>query len=276
MFTKGVTLGRSPYRVGSKPPARRAWWMSAVGAAGAVALHVIVFSAIALGSTGNLDPRRPQSRLEGTPDSGAHGARDQVVVLIGPIALSSDTGIADSATAWKPISARSLVAPGPVRQFSAEVDMPEFHGAEEQPSSTGTSSGAIDGAERTMLYRRYVNQISARIERAWIHPTVAPGGSNIWSATANESKGQPFRCRVEISQAEDGDVLEVTLLTCDSSPAWQQSLVNAIDAASPLPAPSNQAVFSGHLVISFASSTSSAPSAMRPAPDEISRQKREE
>jgi hypothetical protein len=50
-----------------------------------------------------------------------------------------------------------------------------------------------------------------------------------------------------------GEVLEVTLLECDSSPEWQQSLVNAIDAASPLPAPPNQSVFARSLVLNFTS-----------------------
>jgi hypothetical protein len=76
------------------------------------------------------------------------------------------------------------------------------------------------------------------VERAWMRPR---------SVTAAGS----FSCRVQITQDKHGNVQEVTLEKCTDDPRWQVSLVRAITAASPLPAPPDPAVFSSLLTIEF-------------------------
>ena len=89
----------------------------------------------------------------------------------------------------------------------------------------------------------YESQVRARIERAWVPPSqLAPDPE--------------FSCLVQILQQRDGRVREVALVLtqCNGSPDWQQSLVNAIQAASPLPAPPNPGVFVDRFALMFHSS----------------------
>jgi hypothetical protein len=88
------------------------------------------------------------------------------------------------------------------------------------------------------LYGRYMGQIHARIDRAWLRP--------------REAIGAPmFRCKVELWQRRDGSVRSITLQRCNGTMQWQQSLVQGISAASPLPAPPNPAVFAHQLELHF-------------------------
>jgi len=89
---------------------------------------------------------------------------------------------------------------------------------------------------------RYVNQINARIERAWRRPR-------------DPIDSDRFRCRARITQEPTGKVKEIELDNCNGDAAWQVSLVRAIQSASPLPAPPDPKVFSRRLVLSFRSQT---------------------
>ena len=95
-----------------------------------------------------------------------------------------------------------------------------------------------DGGGHAMMFGRYVGQISARVERAWVRPRVALASG-------------AFECRVEITQDRLGNVQEVILKRCTDQPQWQISLVKAIQQASPLPAPPEPAVFSNLLTMEF-------------------------
>lgn len=87
-------------------------------------------------------------------------------------------------------------------------------------------------------YGRYLSQIRARIDRAWERPRSAIGAPL-------------FQCQAEVDQDGTGEVQQVTLLDCNGGAAWKLSLVNAIQAASPLPPPSDRAVFVHHLLLEF-------------------------
>jgi hypothetical protein len=89
-----------------------------------------------------------------------------------------------------------------------------------------------------MMFGRYVGQISARVQRAWLRPRTPMGASS-------------FACRVQILQDRVGNVQEVTLQQCNGDLHWQASLVQAIQSASPLPAPPDPAVFSNLLTMEF-------------------------
>lgn len=84
----------------------------------------------------------------------------------------------------------------------------------------------------------YESQIRARIERAWTLPELPEGG---------------FSCHAQVRLRVDGKIEEVALdLTqCEGTPAMQQSLVNAIFLASPLPAPPHPSVFVDRFAMVF-------------------------
>jgi hypothetical protein len=88
------------------------------------------------------------------------------------------------------------------------------------------------------MYGRYVGQIRARIDRAWQRPRTAIGAPI-------------FQCEVQVDQDSRGRVNEVTLLDCNGDTRWQLSLVHAIEAASPFPAPPNPAVFAHRVDLAF-------------------------
>jgi hypothetical protein len=105
--------------------------------------------------------------------------------------------------------------------------------AEKKPSNPN-----IDAAGSSALAGRYLGQIDARIERAWLKPrTPLDSGA--------------FRCEVRVEQDTAGNVLEIELEQCGNDGRWQQSLVRAIQSASPLPAPPVPGVFRKSLHLSF-------------------------
>jgi hypothetical protein len=94
--------------------------------------------------------------------------------------------------------------------------------------------------EHVLMFGRYVGQIDARIQRAWLRPrTSIVSGS--------------FFCRVRIAQERSGHVQEIEILKCNDDPSWQLSLVHAIQSASPLPAPPDPGVFRPMLTLEFSS-----------------------
>jgi len=95
-----------------------------------------------------------------------------------------------------------------------------------------------DAAGSSALAGRYLGQIDARIERAWLRPRTP-------------LKSGVFHCEVQVEQDETGRVLQVEMQRCDAEPRWQQTLASAIQSASPLPAPPDPSVFRKSLHLSF-------------------------
>jgi TonB C terminal len=106
----------------------------------------------------------------------------------------------------------------------------EASDAANSPADGQSGYGALEG--------RYLGQIRARIDRAWQRPRSAIGAPI-------------FQCQVQVDQDRFGRVQQVTLLECNGGAPWQLSLVHAIEAASPLPAPSDPAVFVHHVLLTF-------------------------
>jgi hypothetical protein len=106
----------------------------------------------------------------------------------------------------------------------------------EEPSDDSRTPGEQPGDSQ--LYGMYVGQIDARIERAWQRPRTPIGA-------------REFNCRVKIDQDADGSVERVTLQACNGDERWQESLIQAIESASPLPAPPDPKVFARSLDLSF-------------------------
>ena len=185
-------------------------------------------------------------------DAGVDDEAVTAIIFVDPATLPKDERIGIARSILKPLTRNQLLKLHFIRLSTHLSRL----GGDAGSASRATSTMSMDGAERAMLFGRYVNQINARIERAWMRPHVKPGGPNLWAPAFNQAGSATavrFRCRVQIKQSGSGRVLEVTLLDCNSNPEWQQSLVNAIEAASPLPAPPNPAVFARSLVLNFTS-----------------------
>jgi hypothetical protein len=107
---------------------------------------------------------------------------------------------------------------------------PEPDASKHEDLETHSSPAEISG--------RYVGQIQARIERAWLRPRTAIGAPI-------------FQCQVQIDQDGTGQVGDVTLLRCNGDARWQVSLVHAIEAASPLPPAPAATVLPRHVLLEF-------------------------
>ena len=99
--------------------------------------------------------------------------------------------------------------------------------AEEEQRSAAVDSGQL---------AQYVAQIQARIQRAWIRPPSAREG---------------LRCIVNVTQVPGGEVVGVKIGECNGDEVVRQSIEAAVYRASPLPEPSDPALFERNLKLEF-------------------------
>lgn len=153
-------------------------------------------------------------------------------------------GASDTALQWV-----SLGDPSPATTPASSLSSPPLTAVPLTAtlSPQGPITSFIDGSEAqhspidpgfAALQGRYVGQIQARIDRAWLRPRTTIGAPI-------------FRCSVQVDQSRQGAVTAVALLQCNGDAQWQLSLVHAIEEASPLPAPPTQAAFAHHVLLQF-------------------------
>lgn len=99
--------------------------------------------------------------------------------------------------------------------------------AEEERRTAAVESG---------LLAQYVAQIQARVQRAWIRPPTARAGLN---------------CIVYVTQVPGGEVVGVRVGECNGDEYVRQSIEAAVYRASPLPEPSDPALFERNLRLEF-------------------------
>jgi hypothetical protein len=202
----------------------------------AIALHLVLIMSAALGSAARRHPRQPDSPALAAEIGESGGEFVSTLILIDPSQISSTPRDSFGAHGVAPREL-TLQVIGSIRVTPVQLSLPEEATTEESP----TVQAFGDGKDRALLFGRYMNQISARIDRAWIRPRT------------DAIDAEDFQCRVRILQDSRGKVQEVEILECGQNPQWQQSLVSAIERASPLPAPPHPAVFVNALVLGFRS-----------------------
>jgi colicin import membrane protein len=106
------------------------------------------------------------------------------------------------------------------RQFEAEL-------ADEQRRLDAMSAGELDS---------YIFAIQRRIQQAWVPPASAIPG---------------LKCVVQVRQVPGGQVVGVTITSCNGDAAVQRSIEAAVYRASPLPEPDNPTLFDRNLRIVF-------------------------
>jgi colicin import membrane protein len=84
--------------------------------------------------------------------------------------------------------------------------------------------------------QQYIAQIATRIERAWNRPQGATPGT---------------QCEVRVTQIATGVVTAVQVVRCNRDETVRQSIEDAVYRASPLPLPSDPALFDRNLAITF-------------------------
>lgn len=165
---------------------------------------------------------------------------------------------ASEAMSLEELASRGVaLASDPIRVVSPDP-VPAFDMTEATDENADAPVTAGDPAVRSQLFGRYTGQINSRIDRAWLRPrtpvSMEDAAASLPGVMVNGSVMQvdgDFRCAVKITQDRRGYVREVELVSCNGTHAWRQSLINAIQQASPLPAPPSPTVFTNVITLTF-------------------------
>jgi colicin import membrane protein len=95
----------------------------------------------------------------------------------------------------------------------------------------------LNAVQSSPAKAEYLSLITARINRAWIRPPSARSG---------------VKCSVHITQIPGGDITHVVVAGCNGDESVRQSVETAAYRASPLPAPSDPALFDPNIDVTFA------------------------
>lgn len=100
--------------------------------------------------------------------------------------------------------------------------------------------GALN-ARRASLLQQYETLIIQKIENNWVQPPNTPDN---------------LKCQISVEQVPGGTVVNAQVGNCNGGDAVRQSIVTAVYRASPLPSPSDPALFQRNLSIIFCPSCS--------------------
>ena len=206
-----------------------------MGGLASVLLHALLFAPVLMGTTAHKTPLpRRQDAISTVVGSSEESAMTVIIIE------ESDPGAKAGATTAELASLLSaesaILAPVPVPDLGPPPALVQSDDSSDEQHPTNTAGESDPG--RALLLGRYVGQITARIQRAWIRPRT-PIASDL------------FACRVRIVQDRSGNVMEIERARCNGDVRWQTSLVAAIQSASPLPAPPDPDVFSKTLTLEF-------------------------
>ena len=201
------------------------------GMVATVLLHGLLFTPLVWGGhhSHRIDPN----------DEGASASRQDVQAMASTLIVFQEDAMAIHTSSDSEERDSRFILPTPHILPIARPRLPEpmLNWLDESDEQIASEADG-DQSGHSLMFGRYMGQISARVERAWLRPRIVP-------------KEGSFACRVQIQQDRRGMVLEVTLERCSEDLQWQASLVKAIEGAAPLPAPPDAAVFSNLLTLEF-------------------------
>jgi hypothetical protein len=214
-----------------------------IGIVGTLLLHALVIQSVPFGS------RDPKPKTSETPESAdtlrkSTADSDGLVLINLPASAKANQDDTQNLISSLPDLSKMKV------KSPIAIDTPVLLGLEslalsEDQAPSAMADGA-DGAEKARLLGIYTGQIQARIARVWRRPRTQV---NEEKSTVDASES--FQCEAQIVQDARGNVQEVMLPRCNGSRAWRNSLVLAIQHASPLPAPPSEKVFSTSITLNF-------------------------
>jgi hypothetical protein len=163
--------------------------------------------------------RHTPDAVGGLAAQGGSGREDSAMTVLFVTALAPDGLLQSDAPMVAPPVLRPVAVSINAALIAPRVD------ADETPDPQSAQDGNTEGdndSDTARTYGRYVQQVQARIEQAWLRPRMSIGDA-------------AFRCRARIQQNRDGTIHEIMLEDCNGPSAWQRSLAGAIETASPLP-----------------------------------------
>jgi hypothetical protein len=236
-----------PPVVPKKRAPRRFLSPTLIGMLGTFLLHTMVIQSLPLGNRGpKAKPPEAQLTADAASKFKADPTESLVLITLPDAAHSREAAIQNVISALGDLSKMKI-------KSSVIVDPPAFLNlemlalSEDQASDSRAEGG--NAAEQARLSGIYTGQIQARIARVWRRPR-SPVKEDSASQNANDV-GESFQCDAQIVQDAKGNVQEILLPRCNGSPAWRNSLVLAIQHASPLPAPPSAGVFSQSITLNF-------------------------
>jgi hypothetical protein len=215
-----------------------------IGIFGTLLLHALIIQSLPFGSRGP-KPKPPETLESANALSKSTTDADTLVLISLPATANGSQATSESTLSSLPDLKKIKI------NLPIKVDLPEFLSLESLPLSEALASNPSarggDGAELAQMFGIYTGQIQARIDRVWRRPRTPVSDA---SARIGQSEDS-FQCEAQIVQDIRGNVQEILLPRCNGSPAWQRSLVVAIQQASPLPAPPDPKVFMHSIVVRF-------------------------
>lgn len=122
------------------------------------------------------------------------------------------------------------------RERLARVEADKARAREAELNAQLAAEERLAAARASGQMAQYISQITAKIERNWIRPPGATAG---------------LQCEVRVTQGPGGIVITVRVERCNGDEAVRQSIEAAVYRASPLPQPSEAALFERNLVVTF-------------------------
>lgn len=234
----------SPLPVIPKPRRRRRFLPpTLIGILGTLLLHAMLIQSVSFGSRGP-KPKPPETQESGTALSKSTTAPDGLVLISLPTTTNANLAATLNLASSLPDFSKTKIKPQIAIDLPASLALETLALSEEQaPQAT---ADAVNGAELARLFGIYTGQIQARIDRVWRRPRTP-----VSEEAASGEAGESFQCEAQIVQDSRGNVQEILLPRCNGSPAWQRSLVLAIQQASPLPAPPSAKVFAQSISLEF-------------------------
>ena len=211
------------------------WPSRAVGVLATVALHLLISAPLVLGYAAHRNkPKTPDGM--GSAAYQSRGEQVEAMILLDLSALYAS----EQDDLEKPeIDAEGILLEDLTLQLVSQSLHPPAELTIDEADLADTSNVAAgDPAGSAALFGRYMGQVAARIERAWMRPRTAIEGGH-------------FDCRARITQDRHGNVGSIELQNCGSDETWRRSLSSAILRASPLSAPPEPWLFTETLTLNF-------------------------
>ena len=208
---------------------------AALAALTSLALHALLIGSVVWTASETPAVRRPQYQGPGSTEIVSPEEPTMTLVLI-----NEPQPIQKMHLFHVDLASRGFAPPDLAVTLLSPNGEPAFDTSKRENTNAAAPSPASDMALRAMLYGRYVRQIKARVDRAWMRPRTPIGADS-------------FNCRVQIIQDRHGNVKETTLQECNGDLRWQLSVVQAIQSASPLPAPPDPQVFANAFTLELSS-----------------------
>jgi len=234
--------GSPPPVVPKTRPPRHFFPPTLIGIVGTVLLHAAFVQSVSFESRGS-KPKPPETQDSASIRSKSTGA-DSLVLIMLPMSVNANLAASQNLVSSLPDLSKIKVNPRISADPREFLNLETLALSEEQ--APNTTAGGPDGAELARLFGIYSGQIQARIDRVWRRPRTPVNGD-----AASVDAGESFQCEAQIVQDIRGNVQEILLPRCNGSPAWQHSLVVAIQQSSPLPAPPSPQVFAQSIGLHF-------------------------